>query len=815
MQPNLNNKYLKQLFFTVGRRKSKTNLEGVFYEAKKEIWEKLCQDSYQIINNREIVFELLFPDEDFVKKSTDWRQSFLSHNDKLFFISNNMHVLDKELTDRIVFFLEKAQVEANETRAAGDTRYDFKDVVEATDDEETENAELIDALSKSTGITQFSTLKANAGVKENETKFSYASLMLNYFYTRDIFYVFNKDILTASLKKNASLFTCTFDVISLIQTIEVPIRKRVLCTAKTEFGMECGNIVTFCDMHKHSNIKCTDSMQTPRHQGHAIKAFNEARYDGDDMITMYIYSVRETDEESFEEKRICSLIELSSGIVTANVLTTGEKDEIAQIAFAVKKDSMQSDLKLKGKFLIKNRVLHKNFLNDIFESAKQYLKEYHNISLYDMNRIVAQYLILQYLCNVYFDYAYKTAIFGKSGSGKTIWTKLLFPLLTPAFSVVSGSDISRNRLLGGKSNYASTIFNSPYSPGFIATNDVVFLEESTNQLNMFYEAQKSGISLRDNIFSMLKLVGDKGDEYDIGIQGSQKTRVKASTVLVGNLEQLSLMRKEYVQILRRHYQKFNIVEKKEAYSLSWPLYRPIEYYMRVMSNVPLAKAHQATRKEFGHKNYITFLPEAEQARLIVQITLEDYQAGYKPSNMNVSDKLRKHVHRREIREEFDSIFGEKEVPMQFFNDALRFIQYECFMERNNIVPDRTVSGNIHVQNGNTRLYILLAFMNKLYWGDENLEVLTDEDKEVIKFYMLFNYNTLDKDEAAMLKMPYINDMYLDADEVASEEESIKEMMQLDRLKDTLRNATPTKLLDEEVTDTSLLFDDAEESDISK
>ena len=242
--------------------------------------------------------------------------------------------------------------------------------------------------------------------------------------------------------------------------------------------------------------------------------------------------------------------------------------------------------------------------------------------------------------------------------------------------------------------------------------------------------------------------------------------------MVGNLEQLSSIRDEYRRDVSKAYKKWQNSSNDSRFSSRWPLYRPIEFYSRAMKNDALAKAHSKVRRELLTKHHVTFLPEAEQSRMTVMIILEDNETGFTPRKINKSMQYKKTIHRESILNELEGIFKDHQMPDKLFSEVNTFLEYEYFaIERNNIIIDKTLDYNIHLRENVVRLMSYLIFMNKLYWDkpEEDWELLTEDDKTIIRFYMRYNYNTLDKREAAMSEKPFINDLYVASDDVLDEE----------------------------------------------
>lgn len=769
---DLNNRFIARFFRLVSERKTRNSI-GYFFNTKKLVSERLYMNRGEIISTRRICFKELFKDADEQK----WLSIFLDKNKALL---DENGVLEQSLTDELVELLLKAKELDNETGSKTEllesTRHGFKDVVEPEDEDLDflNNEELI--KSKDEDIFY---------LKPSQT-FSFTSFMMNYFYSNKIRYVFNNNVLNNSVY-NDNLTIRELEVLSFMEEVRIPVKYKVICTHRSEMGEECGNIVFFSEVHKNSTIYCTDSLEDSNILGtrHTVKNIENATVV--EQASLYAYNVRDVETE--KEMVVYSVEELESTHVKVNIVNGGKKNSQLMLVIAQQKLNKFVHA-LKEPFLLKHERNKGFFLHDLIDSSKKYLKDYHNVSLNYSNRVVGEYMLLQYLSNVYLDYAFRAGYFGKSGAGKSIWAKLLLPLFTNSIAIVEGSEVTRNRLLGGKGNHLSNFFASPYTPGYIATHDVVFLEEMTNQLSDFHEGTKAfgKGNLSGNVFSLLKGKDEKGQEYDVGIQGSQKSRVRASTILVGNLEQLASIKEEYKRLVYKKYKLFNRTEGGPNFSSRWPMYKPVEYYSKDLKNVALAKAHMSARKELLTKNYVTLLPEAEQARLAIMIILEDNESGYVPRILTKEERLKTFVHREDIKSELDKVFANKPLPNSLFKEVNVFLEEELFRNRNNFVIDKTIDYNIHLRAAVVRLMSALVWLNKLYWvepGTEPDTSLTTEDKELIEYYSLFNYNTLNRDEASMTKKPYINDLFYDTDEVHGESTELVEQERIEELKELI------------------------------
>ena len=645
--------------------------------------------------------------------------------------------------------------------------------------------------------------KEDIYIKPSES-FTMNSFLNNIFILDNIKYRFNPSIPQSKQdEKSDKIRTETFEIISKGDNILFPTKYKAVCSHKTKDGFYCGHVVYFNDLHKNSTIYCNSS------ERHIIKNVDSALIHS--SITLYTYYAKKLNniasvnkDEEQTEIVLYSLQELKTHFVEANVIYSGRKNETFLLVIAANNEEANLSLdkkpkKLKSSILLSDKQSY-SFLHDIFESIKNYMKTYHNIKITNRNRVIAEFIILQLLCNKYLNLLLKAGYYGKSGSGKSFWSKVLLPLFTNSYVVVNGNDVTRNRLLGGRSNNISSMFNSPYLSGFVASNEVVFLEEMTNQLAAFFEAQTNrNYNLSSNIFSMLKGLDAKYQEYDVGIQGSKKSRIVSSIIMVGNLEQLGIIRNFYIKEVRMKYNLFNKDGKQPKFSSKWPLYKSVEFYSTVMKNEALAKSHHKVRQDLLPLHYITLLPQAEQSRLAIQIIVEDNETGFKPRELNSTISIQKYLHRTEFISELDKKFSRanNEVPEKLFQQINTFLETIYFPKRrNNIIIDTSMDYNIHLRESQVRMMSALVWLNKLYWlaDDVNLtkelidelSKLTNDDKVLIEYYERFNYNTLTEEEASMVKQPLINDLYYNTDAVSNETMKLTEESIVSKLKQELQ-----------------------------
>lgn len=767
--------------------KRKNIYDGAFfYGTKKALYNYFLNNKdyvYGLKNGENIDLKNIIPveEEEFLNRIINSNRGCFEEGDEL------SSVLVSEISDEIKeLFVKLKNNELVETKVLrSDSRSSvFKGAREANEGDLINDISSLDT-------------KSVYLVPEEDMDFNY--LLLNFFQDSTVKYLFNKSFDVEPMNLKSSIGTKLFEVMSLNGSVELPTRYKSICTHK-DGGVECGNVVYFSEVHKSSKITCTDSLEPSQAKAlakktHSIKNIDKAEPVMDDVIKLFIYNVRcKVDEDDGKTYLLYSLFELNDYVVKGNVVGG------ANFNILISNESFVNKDKLKKNFLIADKNNY-SFLNDLFLSSKEYLKRHHGIKLTNANKIVGEVLIFQWLCNHYFDFAWRAAIFGTSGSGKSFYRRVLLPLFTNSIAEVDGGTVTRNRLKGGRSNYATEFMNSLFQPGFVATHEIVWLEEMTNTLLDFAEPNRFGVNLNNNPWSLLKGLDYKFQEFDVGIQGSEKSHLKASVVKIGNLEQLTGIREKYLKLVRDKYKSLN-TGGGANFNSNWPLYKPVEWYSTHMGNENLALSHSSVRRSLLNKHYVTFLPEAEMQRITWLLVLEDFESGMKPVSLNRDIYLSKYVHREDIRSELDKKFlkenDEKfKLPKKLYDAVGAWMNEEYFVERNNFVIDRSRDYYRHLRLNIINLAAHMVFMNKLYWrsGDDDVKsfVLTDDDKVFIRFYLLFNYNTLGVDEAAMIKKPFINDLIYDADVVMNRiDESAETKELIKRVKEEARRGVDLK-----------------------
>jgi hypothetical protein len=622
--------------------------------------------------------------------------------------------------------------------------------------------------------------------------FKLSSLLMNLFYDEKMRFEFTKNVPEYSVEDNQAddiLKRAKIEILSFSEVAQLPVKYQAICT-DTSNGYQCGNIVNFCEVHKNSSIRCVDSKQNSVSKGHTIK--NPDKTPVIKHVNMYAYTIKIIGKDD-NEQEFFSLVKMDGRYQEVNLMRSAtKKGEMFPIIVSCNPNYEAP--RMSKPFLRKNRgeIIEDNklpisFLEDIFQSTKEYFKTYHNFEMTDQNKIVAHYIILQLLCTLRYDFIFKSLYTGKSGCGKSIWSKTIVPLLTSKYSIMNGTDITRNRLLGGKpSEKKLSMLNNSYLPGHITTDDFIFLEEATNELKDYQEAKdnnKSHKALSANVFSMLKGLDVKFQQFDVSIQGSRKSSVRATVCLVGNIEQLETLKKNYVDKVKKEYKVFAQGTGLPFYNNNWSPYKQVEYYMEVMKNEALAKAHALVRSQMLPSNYMTHLPEAEQSRIAVMIYIDDEGDDKDFTEMGIKSEVQPNFtyHTTVIQEEVLACFTVDKMSPEFVKKVTSFMHNYYFNERNNIVLKKD-DYNRHLRQYCNEIMALLIFMNNQFRGKPH-DSFTRNDEDIIRYYMRVNYNILSAREARMIGKPLINDLPYDTEgNLKNETDRLKEEIKIEKMK---------------------------------
>jgi len=727
----ITNKHEKILNDLLKNKSNKHQGERLFYASGKWLFDAFINNKKLILENNKINLKEILQEDKFNKLKNYNRRTI-----------NDDGTIDETFEERIINLLAKSIEDEISTKL--NTRViDYKNARVLTE-KEIEEKGLDDDYD---------------WIEDIDNKTDFTSLKLNLFYNNNLRYTY-KELPAEEINHTSNLQGAELFIEGSGGVLEFPTKYRLVCTHQDKTGIECGNIVRFCDVHKASTIYCTDSSKDIPGERHTIKKVEKAELK--ESVPLYYYTGKDN-KKNIEDNEdntinIYSLIPITKELVKANVIKLYNSDTKSYdvLILAMKEEEYMN--KLEEPILIKDK---KNgmFLLDIYESVKKYYKEQHDIIITDQNKYIGLIYINQLLNKIFFDIRHHSMVIGGSGTGKTYFSKYFIPLFTFKYKNVLGSNITRNKFLGGQSSMRSIADRSLFEPGYVATQDVIFAEESTSSLEKYHLAQTGSGGVLNNLFDMLKNIDNP---FDVGIQGSRTVIPKAIVMLVGNTEQLVTHTENYKKAVRNRYKRYSYNDERNSmkhFKDNWALFKPIEYYINVMGNEALAKAHAYVRKNLVRGYYATGLPEAEQSRFTYLVVLEDDKKGrmkrpYKGKTKNNGD-LTKNLHRKELYEELAQIFENKEIPDELDREIYERFEEEYLNERNNYIKVKGNDINSHMYERMLEVSKQLVFMNKLYW--DLPMTFTEEDKTMLKYFHSFNYNTLSNKESSMIKHPFIND----------------------------------------------------------
>jgi hypothetical protein len=443
----------------------------------------------------------------------------------------------------------------------------------------------------------------------------------------------------------------------------------------------------------------------------------------------------------------------------------------------------QRQLEMTDKLLLKNPNM---WLHDIYESFQKYYKEFHEIEITNQSRYVGEVLIFTALANKIFNERYYVHVIGPTALGKSHTTERFLPLITVNYTIVPGTTLTRNAFLGGRSPDKTISGENIFRGGMVTDKDVVVIEESTNALTDFYNEHKDR---SNNPYSLIKLT-DK--PIDVGIQGSQNVNPTAALFMIGNSENLAYVYR-YIQAVINKYTL--LTNAKNDYHTKWPIFAPVESYIKEMDNADLAKAHYIIRTNSklveGGKHFITQLPPAEQWRFTFFIYLEERERTVRKFTMppdNTKDMTRdlhseewilafaKTFDARHFTDEEKVMYSDKER-RKLKQKVFKFIQDDYLLRRNNYIKEQSSTDwNNRAFNNLVNMSSLFVAMQCMYYR-QPLE-FTEENKLLLENWLLYNYNSLNMDEASMSTKPTFNDYApMNADNVLHTEINAKQRYQ--------------------------------------
>ena len=361
-------------------------------------------------------------------------------------------------------------------------------------------------------------------------------------------------------------------------------------------------------------------------------------------------------------------------------------------------------------------------------------------------------------------------------SGKSFVSEVIIPMFTTNHAKVKGGSVSESRFYGGQSNFKSKMKNTPFSPGLIETKEVVTMDEMAEVMDGYAE----GRNKQSNPMSWIK---DANENIDRGIQGSRATRANAVLIMFGNIEGLTAVTGRLKGHIMRNFKqnmrsKCNDTEASHYFNNDWSLHQPPEYYKSLTSdndiNNAMCYAVSKTRIDnYRTFNYITGLPEAEQARLVLMLVREDgnvkYEMGKEPEKINKSSfihsdqyiaELKTRVYKDKLKYDdegqpiFPSSMRFEDIPKRFRADVWAWMVNYIMHQKNNYRFTDKVHLSTHFTQNLHRILTENLYLNKLWYGKE--VKFDDEDAKILEFINRYNCNILNSEEAKMKTNTKVN-----------------------------------------------------------
>ena len=602
------------------------------------------------------------------------------------------------------------------------------------------------------------------------------SLFYALFKNKNINFKFNGKI-DSSIVNNMYVCKKRFSLQSqILRKVDIPTKYKITCkhlimpnnSVSSPVTPTTCNQITYCSPVDgiHSVVKCK--------RGHTIKDIEKAT--PEETRPFFIYRAKDITEDdsgaSVEEDKnedkivdIFSLIPLEEDEFECNAVPTFNNNQTKMNYFIISYNPIVNKLDLKSNFLLKKNSHF--FLDDIFCSIKDYFKTYHNQKITDQNKIICLTMILQYLCQRYFNNLYPGLGLGKTGSGKSFHFNLLSEILFDN-SIVVQPTIRRNQFIGGQDSI-SLLGNKLFLPGYVQTKNFIFVEEMAEKIEEYISNKNNkNYDIDGNLFAMHKQCYDSGNrrQINIGIQGSIPVTINAVPFSVGNSTSLRTNKKRYFNLLKKNFIRLG---GNGVPSHKKPLFKPLQYYKYIVQDEKLMNAHKAVRDEYDGF-FMNGLDCAEQSRFIFYYMIDDIDNVFNQDDKgelrrrNRVGELKRQVHKKELLNELDLLFNKLKSPSKAQNNFLdvvfdymdRWLENNPsqFMFENNDVPT-------HIRNNLAKMNGDLLLLHKTYF---NLPLeFTEDDKKLLHYWNNFNYRLLSVKEAAMFVKPIFGDGSIDID----------------------------------------------------
>jgi hypothetical protein len=561
-------------------------------------------------------------------------------------------------------------------------------------------------------------------------------------------------------------------IIGYIEKTEFPITYKAYCA-----NPFCDNNIEYTALDMSTNLHCDF--------GHAIldanmrHSISTNRGIVNKTVNIYGYSVEiEKEDGRYEEldEIFWFLEEQDNAIIDCEFLRYAQQSGGTmknRMFIVISKNRNFENKRLQREIICTSKS--RDFLEDIYQSLKRYLKEEHEIMLRDDNKIISLFMIFQ-CCAMLLGKKFYFMVLGKTGSGKTFLSNIFPPLFTGMFVEVNGAQATKNRVIGGTGVKSSPFSSNVFQKGVVGTHDYVVFEEISNSFDTF------GGDKTNNVFSMLKLTYN--GRVPITSQGTRTYETTASLFLNGNIEQLNTV-KEYIKKLKKKY-------RKNDFDNRWPLFMPIDYYKKKLKNPDLAKSHYEVRyldEENINRHYVTGLPQAEMNRYPLFVIIEGEEEEELTDFYQKNEKLKSVIHREQIVEEIGmkikkEDFASEEAEKFFEEKVYPYLKDEFLQKRQNFRPQKTNINN-HMKKNLFLIAKIFFFCQKKFYG-EPLDI-TNYDKKLFECFMSYNNNVLSTKQARMEERPFINDYSGFSIKSIMEEEAVKEIAEEEHPKEYFKD----------------------------
>ena len=701
---------------------------------------------------RNFVDKLIINGEELINKGEFVLNNFLNEKEVEYFLEhNNKRVNDERTCVHSVFFDDIKSLLVN--------YYDEEfnpntDIVEAADKDYVDFLPFNDDFSKVIYLDDIRGEVNDIIVPKDSTSF-HKSVLTNLFFNNKFNYSFNESLdLAGSVTDAFFVKRGVFKINNFNSMHRVITKYEVICRSKLKSGGECGRTVHFNTNHDFNTLKCNHNVnyysKDDDFKAHTLKNLKDAF--GKEFRDFYSYNGQFIDESGDgKDITILSMVKLEKSMVNTNFVFVNKKGNDSFVVI-LSYEFTKKDLIAEGKII--NNDDESFVLKGLFESIKNYYKNYHKVIVNNSNQVVSWVSIGMCLCNFFYGSRYNMLTIGESGSGKSFITRdIILPLFSSNMSTLFGSSVSESRFLGGRDiNPINNSFVS--SRGLIEVCDNIVVEEVAEALNNFNDP-KQVMMKKDNIFTMLKLAEDGGDR---GKRGSMPIKPKSNLFMLGNYEDITIVKSEYLRRVKAKYAKIDGDVKPWKDNIN--PYKPYTYYSEKLNNEALGSSHVEIRetREFLGKHFVTGLNVANQSRIPFMFLIMQDDSKDNNGFSYTGDKKGIVHHSSQFQEELREVFKDLSKPS---DDFMRSVHGKL----NDYLFKSGDGWNLSKGFIKPKLFEeLVRFFSEVLWLDKIWKgkpyskkfrgyKFGEDDALFIEYLMCFNYNTLSLDEASMKVKP--------------------------------------------------------------